>query len=179
MQLIIPIVTPFDFPRQVEYSCVISLSAASLPRTITRRTSRHATIPNATARRRPTVFMRGRRRARTSDLMIRSPPPRWDTIGSNSSLPAWGRIAGYRICEDQSAGDANVEQRPISPNGTLWNGTVLLGLFRLDVRKLHHLGPLFDFLSVELSVVGRRKCKHGATQVGKARLDLGIDEGGV
>jgi hypothetical protein len=28
MQLIISIVTPFDFPRHVEYSCVISLSAA-------------------------------------------------------------------------------------------------------------------------------------------------------
>src|SRR5262249_24948811 len=61
----------------------------------------------------------------------------------------------------------------------LWNGTVLLGLFRLDVRELDHLGPLFEFSSVELSVVGRRKCKHGATQVDKARLDLGINEGGV
>src|SRR6516164_6522465 len=80
MQLIISIVTPFDFPRQVEYSCVISLSAAKLPRTITGRTSRHATTPNATVKSSPTVFMRGRRRARTSDLMIRSPPPRWDTI---------------------------------------------------------------------------------------------------
>src|SRR4029077_20595598 len=50
---------------------------------------------------------------------------------------------------------------------------------RLDVRKLDHLGPLFDFRSVELPVVGRRKCKHGATQVGKAHLNLGIDEGGV
>src|SRR5262249_43199258 len=69
MQLIISIVTPFDFPRQVGYSCVISLSAASLPR--------HATIPNAIS---PTVFMKGRRKARESDLMIRSPPPRWDTI---------------------------------------------------------------------------------------------------
>src|SRR5262249_25490465 len=41
-----------------------------------------------------------------------------------------------------------------------------------------YLGPLFDFRSVELSVVGRRERKHGATQGGKA-LDLGIDESGV
>src|SRR5262245_35075322 len=47
----------------------------------------------------------------------------------------------------------------------------------LDVRELDHLCPLFDFRSVELSVVDRRECEHGATQVGKARLDLGIDEG--
>src|SRR5262249_33623072 len=80
MQLIISTVTPFDFPRQVEYSCVISLSAASLPRTITRRTSRHATIPNATVKSSPTVFWGGQRRAGKPDLMIRPPPPRWDTV---------------------------------------------------------------------------------------------------
>src|SRR5438034_6338104 len=35
-------------------------------------------------------------------------------IGSNCirSLPAKGRIAGYRIGEHQSAGDANIEQQP-------------------------------------------------------------------
>src|SRR5215470_1503375 len=115
MQLIISIVTPFDFARQIEYSCVISLSAASLPRTTTRRTSRHATIPNATVKSSPTIFMRGRRRARTSDLMIRSPPPRWDTILDRI---ASDRCQGldcrvYRIGEDQSAGDANIEQRPV------------------------------------------------------------------
>src|SRR5215472_14738862 len=122
MQLIISIVTPFDFPRQVEYSCVISLSAAWLPRTITRRTSRHATTPNATVKSSPTVFMRGRRRARTSDLMIRSPPPRWDTILDRIASDAASQgpdCRVYRIGVDQSAGDANIEQRPLSilPNG--------------------------------------------------------------
>src|SRR6516165_11489359 len=117
MQLIISIVTPFDFPRQVEYSCVISLSAAWLPRTTTRRTSRHATTPNATVKSSPTVFMRGRRRARTSDLMIRSPPPRWDAILDRIVSERWQPKAGlqiYRIGVDQSAGDANIEQRPLS-----------------------------------------------------------------
>src|SRR5215813_11247234 len=114
MQLIISIVTPFDFPRQVEYSCVISLSAASLPRTITRRTSRHATTPNATVKSSPTVFMRGRRRARTSDLIIRFPPPRWDTIldriasdrcqprAGLQGIPNWrGSVSGR--CEHRAA----------------------------------------------------------------------------
>src|SRR5215475_950562 len=50
---------------------------------------------------------------------------------------------------------------------------------RLDVRKLDHLGPLFDFRSVELSIVGRRERKHGAAQVRKPRLRLGIDEAGI
>src|SRR5262245_9893238 len=129
MQLIISIVTPFDFPRQVEYSCVISLSAASLPRTITRRTTRHTTIPNATIRSSPIVFMRGRRRARTSDLMIRSPPPRLDTIldriATESSQPRaelYGTelsMISQRGCEHRTA-SPKVPCR-FSRNGTLWN----------------------------------------------------------
>src|SRR5262249_24579680 len=103
MQLIISIVTPFDFPRQVEYSCVISLSAASLPCTITRRTSRHATIPNATAKSSPTIFTRGRRRARTSDLMIRSPLLDGTPYLIVHPIPASRELTpGYRIGEGQS-----------------------------------------------------------------------------
>src|SRR5262249_22530800 len=177
MQLIISIVAPFDFPRQVEYSCVISLSAASLPRTIT--------IPNATARSSPTVFLRGRRRARTSDLMIRSPPPRWDSIESNCirSLPALGRIERYRIGEDQSAGAANTEQCPppsISRNGGYGvEYPRLPASVCLDAGEPHHLGPLLGFRGDEAAKVGGRARNHCTAQIGKPRLDFGISKAGV
>src|SRR6516162_4458928 len=61
--------------------------------------------------------MRGRRRARTSDLMIRSPPPRWDTVLDRIASDAASQGPDcqiYRIGVDQSAGDANIEQRPLS-----------------------------------------------------------------
>src|SRR5262249_7549507 len=143
MQLIISIVIPFDFPRQVEYSCVISLSAASLPRTITSRTSRHATIPNATARSSPTVFMRGRRRARTSDLMIRSPPPRWDTILDRIASDPCQPTAGLQGTELASISQRD-QQRPLSilRNGRLWNASPETKLLRFDTCELDHLGPL-------------------------------------
>src|SRR5262249_1825575 len=136
MQLIISIVTPFDFPRQVEYSCVISLSAASLPR--------HATIPNAIS---PTVFMRGRRRARTSDHMTRSPPPRWDTIVD-------------RIASDPCA-ERNVME--------YWHG--VRGSVRLRPREFHHLCPLLGFVSDELAEFGRQHRHRLAAQIGEPRLD--------
>jgi hypothetical protein len=49
-------------------------------------------VANATAKNSPTAFTRGRRRARTSDLMIRSP------------LPKAGTDTGYRNGNGQSAG---------------------------------------------------------------------------
>src|SRR5262249_52749678 len=151
MQLIISIVTPFDFPRQVEYSCVISLSAASLPRTITRRTRRHATTPNATAKSSSTVFMRRRRRARTSDLMLRSPPPRWDTI--------LDRIASGR-CQPRAGLEgtelARISQRVMRTSstdlcrfrgmGVTEYSVGIAGLVRFEPRELHDLRPLLGFL---------------------------------
>src|SRR6516165_7347659 len=65
--------------------------------------------------------MRGRRRARTSDLMIRSPPlgtPSWIELHPIAASQG-PDCRVYRIREDQSAGDANIEHRrlSISPNG--------------------------------------------------------------
>src|SRR5262245_62705800 len=124
MQFIISIVTPFDFPRQVEYSCVISLSAAKLPRTITRSTRKHATTPNATVKSSTPVFMRGRRGARTSDGMIRSPSPRWDTIldriasdrcqprAGLQGIPNWrGSVSGS--CEHRAATPVDFAERNV------------------------------------------------------------------
>jgi hypothetical protein len=50
---------------------------------------------------------------------------------------------------------------------------------RLDVGRADHLAPLLGFLGNELPEVGGRARKRGATQIGKARLDLGIDKGRV
>src|SRR5262249_9632047 len=59
----------------------------------------------------------------------------------------------YRIGVDQSAGDANIEQRPlsISPNGSLWN--LKAGSLCLDAGELDHLAPLFGFVGDELAEV--------------------------
>ena len=163
MQLIISIVTAFDFPRQVAYSCVISLSAASLPRTITRRTGRHATTPNPTAKSSPTVFTRGRRRARTSDLMIRSRPPRWDTILDQIASDRCQPRAGLQRTELASisqrvmrTSSSNPQGVSISRNERLWNiGRAVRRSVRLGARKLHHLGPLFNFIGEEPAKISR------------------------
>jgi len=47
---------------------------------------------------------------------------------------------------------------------------------RFDAGELDHLAPLLGFLGDELAGVGGQEREHVATQVGKARLDLGIGE---
>src|SRR5262245_66224208 len=87
----------------------------------------------------------------------------------------------YRISLDQSAGDANIEQRPlsISPNETLWNVGRGPPLLRLDVGRSDHLAPLLDLFGDELGEVGGRARKRSATQIGKPRLRFGVGEGRV
>ena len=41
-----------------------------------------------------------------------------------------------------------------------------------------HLGPFLRFVGEELAELGWRERKRGATEIGKARLDFGISEGG-
>src|SRR5262252_2666159 len=52
-------------------------------------------------------------------------------------------------------------------------------LLRLDAGKLDHLCPLLGLLGDELAEVGGRAGHHGAAQVGKPRLHLGIAESRV
>ena len=52
-------------------------------------------------------------------------------------------------------------------------------LLGFDVRGPDHLGPLFGFLSEQLSEIGRRTAKHRSIQFCKFSLERGIDERGV
>src|SRR5262245_28757947 len=109
--------------------------------------------------------MRGRRRARTSDLMIRSPPPRWDTILPNCirSLPAKGRVAGYtnscRFCPTDVM-EYSVVRRSLG----------------LCAGELDYFAPLLGIISDELAEVRDRAGKYHAPKVGKPRLQLGISK---
>src|SRR5262249_48836802 len=49
----------------------------------------------------------------------------------------------------------------------------------LDIGRSDHLAPLLGFVGDELAEVAGRARKHSATKVGKARLHLGVGEGGV
>src|SRR5262249_17841812 len=60
-----------------------------------------------------------------------------------------------------------------SPNGIY--GTPV-GSFWLDAGELDHLGPFLGLIGDELTEIGRRTGEHGATKLGKPRLDLGIGE---
>src|SRR5262249_53554953 len=62
------------------------------------------------------------------------------------------------------------------PNGIY--GTPV-GSFWLDAGELDHLGPFLGLIGDELAEIGRRTGEHGATKLGKPRLDLGIGECGV
>src|SRR5262249_36644828 len=53
------------------------------------------------------------------------------------------------------------------------------GSFRLDVIGPDHLGPLFGFVGDQLPKFGGREREHGATEIGKPRLDLGISKASV
>src|SRR5215472_18688931 len=55
-------------------------------------------------------------------------------------------------------------------------GSTLLGL---DVGRPDHLAPLLGFVGDELTEVAGRAWEHSATKVSKARLHLGVGEGGV
>src|SRR5262245_38474911 len=54
-----------------------------------------------------------------------------------------------------------------------------VGSFWLDAGELDHLGPFLGLIGDELAEIGRRTGEHGATKLGKPRLDLGIVECGV
>src|SRR5262245_9226432 len=48
---------------------------------------------------------------------------------------------------------------------------------RLDVRRPDHLAPFFSFVSDELAEIPGREREHCATQISKARPQLGVGEG--
>src|SRR5712692_1017788 len=76
--------------------------------------------------------------------------------------------------------DGAAQRRVVhSPNGTYGTSAQIAGSLRFDVGRPDHLAPLLGFLGNELPEVGGRARKRGATQIGKARLDLGIDKGRV
>src|SRR5262249_10330898 len=50
---------------------------------------------------------------------------------------------------------------------------------RLDVGSPDYLAPFLGFVGDQFPKFSGREREHGATQVGKARLDLGIGEAGV
>src|SRR5258707_4776113 len=58
-------------------------------------------------------------------------------------------------------------------------GAETAGSIRLDAYELHHLAPFLGFVGDQLFKVGGREREHGATEVGKPRLDLGIGEASV
>ena len=119
--------------------------------------------PNPTAKSSPTVFTRGRRRARTSDLMIRSRPPRWDTILDQIASDRCQPRAGLQRTELASisqrvmrTSSSNPQGVSISRNERLWNiGRAVRRSVRLGARKLHHLGPLFNFIGEEPAKISR------------------------
>src|SRR5215813_5535479 len=118
--------------------------------------------------------MRGRRRARTSDLMIRSPPPSWDTI--------LDRIASDR-CQPRAGlqGIPNWRQRPlsISPNGRYGTLDRVTASVRLDVEGPDDVAPLLGFVGDEPAKVCGRDDKRRASKVVKPCLHLGSGEARV
>jgi len=51
--------------------------------------------------------------------------------------------------------------------------------FRLDTGQMDHPAPFVGFFRDELAEIGRRAAKHRTIQIGKLRLELGIDQRGV
>jgi hypothetical protein len=62
-----------------------------------------------------------------------------------------------------------MEYRPDSGSASL----------RLDVEGPDDVAPLLRFVGDELAKVGGRKREHGAAEIGKPRLDIGIGEASV
>src|SRR5215510_15002703 len=55
----------------------------------------------------------------------------------------------------------------------------LSALFRLDIARPDHLGPLLGFFSEVRAEFGGRERKHGAADISKPHLYLGVGEGCV
>src|SRR5262249_22498387 len=55
----------------------------------------------------------------------------------------------------------------------LWNNSGRRS-FRLDARELYHLAPLLGFFGNVFAEVAGRALNHGATKLGKTRLNLGV-----
>src|SRR5262245_58039359 len=58
-------------------------------------------------------------------------------------------------------------------------GAETTGSVRLHANEFHHLAPLFGFVGDKLFKIGGREGERGATEIGKARLDLGISKGRI
>ena len=56
---------------------------------------------------------------------------------------------------------------------------VRISLLRLDVGGPDHLAPFLSLVGDELGEVGGRTREHGAAEVGKSCLHLGIGEGRI
>src|SRR5262245_65889447 len=61
----------------------------------------------------------------------------------------------------------------------LWNVGRLVVSLRLDASELDHLAPLLGFFGDKPAEIGRRAHHHCAAQIGKPRLQLGIDKARV
>src|ERR1019366_2084754 len=69
---------------------------------------------------------------------------------------------------------------PYSRTRTLWNiGAETSGLLRLDVGLSDHLAPFLGLVRDELSELGHAHRRWQPSQLYNARLDLGVDEGGI
>src|SRR5262245_38627345 len=110
-------------------------------------------------------------------LMIQRPMP-WakDAVTSRapqaSSTPPRSAMNLHRLITRSLVGRH-------SRNGIYGISWPIRGSVRLDARELDHLGPLLGFLGNEFPEIGGRERDHGAAEVGKPRLDLGISKAGV
>src|SRR5262249_17907516 len=128
--------------------------------------------------------MRGRRRARTWDLMIRSPPLRWDTIldriASDRCQPRAG-LQGYtelarisqRVMRTSSSDPCRFRRTGVTEYPTAEAVSL-----RLDAGGFDHFGPLFGIFGDELAEVDGR-ARQGLAEVSETDLHLGVGESRV
>src|SRR5262249_31683362 len=154
---------------------------------MTARTIRHAITATATARSSPTVFTRGRRRARTSDLMIRSPLLRWDTVFDRASDPhqpgSNTRISNRRgsVSRYAKIGPRPRRSRVDFAERHLWNvrPRASVASLRFDVGCADHFAPFLRFVGDELAEIKRRACNRDATEPYETGLHRSISKAGI
>src|SRR5262245_856910 len=132
--------------------------------------------------------MRGRRRARASDLMIRSRPPRWDTILIElHPIPASLGPAGLQGTEL-----ARISQRVMRTSssdpcrfrrtkryGKSSRSSAETSSLRLDVGGPDHLAPFLGFLGDQLAELDGRSRQRRAAEVSETGLHLRVVESRV